>query len=197
MTAIHVSFDMVTNFTPRAPKLFCMNEDYTIPRICVAPDIRSALNAIPWCGQVMEYMRKLNLPVIIHVYYLYGGKQMDNEEVQKYVPDAVYTKEFWLTSVPERVNRIDYEVTDFDVHKVKDVFGKEVWDISNIQLSRCKYQSNIENFIRAFCRKGEEKVLRSLFHKYTYRTVMADMGEEFYDMYCKAKEEVTDIEEER
>lgn len=200
MTAIHVSFDTVTNFTPRIPKSFCTNEDYTIPRICVAPNIRSALNSIPQCGQVMEYMRKLNLPVIIHVYYLYGGKQVDNKDVQKHVPDAGYTKEFWLTSVPDRVNRIDYEVTDFDVCKAKNVFGEEVWDVSNVQLSRHRYQSNIENFIHSFCREGEEEALRSLFHKYTYRTVMADMGEEFFDMYCKAKEDTErklDHEEER
>lgn len=179
MTAIHVSFDTVTKFTPRVPKWFCTNEDCTIPRICVVPDIRSALNAIPQCGQVMEYMRNLNLPVIIHVYYLYGGKQMDNKEVQKYVPDAGYTKEFWVTSVPDRVNRIDYEVTDFDVQKTKNAFGEEVWDVSNVQLSRCKYQSNIENFIRAFAQTTKKEPLRKLFTEYSYRTVMSNMGEEF------------------
>lgn len=67
---LHASFDEVEKFTPRIPKQRCPNEDDTIARICVAPTIRDTLAAIPQSGEVIHYMKILNLPVIIHAYYI-------------------------------------------------------------------------------------------------------------------------------
>ena len=40
---VHVSFDEVERFVPRVPKQICPDEDNTTPRICVAPNILSAI----------------------------------------------------------------------------------------------------------------------------------------------------------
>lgn len=176
MQAVHVSFDQIEKFIPRVPGSRCPNEDNTIPRICVAPDIRSALNAIPQCGQVLEYMRKLGLPVIIHAYYLYGGKRIDNKGVQKYVPDAAITKEFWLVTPPEGVRRVDYVVNDFSTLKDKDPFGHEIWHIFGVRLKRCRFQSNINNLVSNF--SCNERKVREICMENSYRTVMSNIGEE-------------------
>lgn len=99
MKGIHVSFDIVDEFIPRVPRQRCPGEDETVPRICVAEDILNAVNAVPQAGLVMENMRSLGLPVVIHAYYL-TGEGMGKEEVQNYVPDAKLTGEFWLTENP-------------------------------------------------------------------------------------------------
>ena len=56
MKGIHVSFDIVDEFTPRVPRQRCPGEDETVPRICVAEDILNAVNAVPQAGLVMENM---------------------------------------------------------------------------------------------------------------------------------------------
>ena len=72
MKGIHVSFDIVDEFIPRVPRQRCPGEDETVPRICVAEDILNAVNAVPQAGLVMENMKSLGLPVVIHAYYLTG-----------------------------------------------------------------------------------------------------------------------------
>lgn len=78
---VHVSFDLVDEFIPRVPKQRCEGENNTIKRICVAPSIIEALNAIPQAGLVVRNMKSLGLPVIIHCYYLKADKVMSNDEV--------------------------------------------------------------------------------------------------------------------
>lgn len=99
INGIHISFDIVDEFTPRVPRQRCPGEDETVPRICVAEDILNAVNAVPQAGLVMENMKSLGLPVVIHAYYL-TGEGMGKEKVQNYVPDAKLTGEFWLTEKP-------------------------------------------------------------------------------------------------
>ena len=47
INGIHISFDIVDEFTPRVPRQRCPGEDETVPRICVAEDILIAVNSVP------------------------------------------------------------------------------------------------------------------------------------------------------
>ena len=70
---VHCSFDLVDHFEPRVPKNRIegkKSEDGTIARICVASDIRNAINAIPGGGQTVQLMQQMGMPIIIHAYYL-------------------------------------------------------------------------------------------------------------------------------
>ena len=81
INGIHISFDIVDEFIPRVPRQRCPGEDETVPRICVAEDILNAVNAVPQAGLVMENMKNIGLPVVIHAYYLTGegmGKSTEN-----------------------------------------------------------------------------------------------------------------------
>lgn len=67
---VHVSFDEVERFVPRVPKQICPDEDNTTPRICVAPNISSAIQAMPQGGTVAYNMARIGVPVVIHAYYI-------------------------------------------------------------------------------------------------------------------------------
>lgn len=60
---VHVSFDEVERFVPRVPKQICPDEDNTTPRICVAPNILSAIQAMPQGGTVAYNMARVGVPV--------------------------------------------------------------------------------------------------------------------------------------
>lgn len=178
INGIHVSFDIVDEFIPRVPRQRCPGEDGTIPRICVTEDILNAVNAVPQAGLVMENMKNLGLPVIIHAYYL-TGKGMEKEEVQKYVPDAKMTGEFWLTEKPESVRRVDYEIVDFTTETVKDPFGHDLTAVVTISFSECEYQDNVENFLHSFEDASKDRMERSrrIFEENSFRTVMSNIGD--------------------
>ena len=84
---VHVSFDLVDEFIPRVPKQRCEGENNTIKRICVAPSIIEALNAIPQAGFVVRNMKSLGLPCLIGA----GGAVPADRHA------AVSTKYFWLS----------------------------------------------------------------------------------------------------
>lgn len=69
---VHVSFDEVERFVPRVPKQICPDEDNTTPRICVAPNILSAIQAMPQGGTVAYNMARLSGKS--------GGKSMGRRE---------------------------------------------------------------------------------------------------------------------
>lgn len=178
---IHVSFDLVDEFIPRVPKHRCEGENNTIKRICVAPSIIEALNAIPQAWLVVRNMKSLGLPVIIHCYYLKADKVMSNDEVQKYVPDAEFTREMWILEKPKAVNRIDYEITDCIVKQGVDVFGNEQFEVRLPEIERIKHQSNIDNFFKVFCHNPNERKMRGIFEKQSYRKVLATFDDEIIE----------------
>lgn len=178
---IHVSFDLVDEFIPRVPKHRCEGENNTIKRICVAPSIIEALNAIPQAGLVVRNMKSLGLPVIIHCYYLKADKVMSNDEVQKYVPDAEFTREMWILEKPKAVNRIDYEITDCIVKQGVDVFGNEQFEVRLPEIERIKHQSNIDNFFKVFYHNPNERKMRGIFEKQSYRKVLATFDDEIIE----------------
>lgn len=179
MKGVHVSFDIVEEFIPRVPRQRCPGEDMSIPRICVADTILDAINAIPQAGLVMKIMKDLNLPVVVHAYYL-AGNGIGNDEVQKYVPDAKPTGEFWITEKPQKVQRVDYQVTDFSTKEVIDPFGHNLTVILDVNLRRCRFQNNTENFLHSFGKISEkrEKRILKIFEENSFRTVIASVGNE-------------------
>ena len=70
---VHVSFDLVDEFIPRIPSQRIegtYNEEAKTKRICVSGDIHKAVRAIPQFAQVLNYMKALGLPLLIHAYYM-------------------------------------------------------------------------------------------------------------------------------
>ena len=106
---IHVSFDEVEQFIPRIPEQICPGEDNTTPRICAAPSVIKALQAIPQAGEVIYYMWRIGVPIIIHAYYLESPSVLTPDQIADKVPDALATGETWITEIPESVRRFDYE----------------------------------------------------------------------------------------
>lgn len=178
---VHVSFDLVKEFTPRVPQQRCPNENDTIKRICVAPDVLSAMQSIPQCGNVMCIMRELGLPIIVHAYYLKSGNVMQNDKVLEHVPDAETTGEMWILDKPESVYRVDYEITDFLAPKRKDMYGTEQHFVFAIDKKRCKFQSNIDNFFGSYDFGSKETKLKEMFEQYSFRTVFSNIGEEMVE----------------
>ena len=107
---VHVSFDIVDEFIPRVPENRCEGEDDTVKRICVAPDIFHAINAMPRGGESMWKMHELGIPLFFHAYYLEAESEdiIRNEKLFTLIPDAIFTKEAWIIGKPKAVRRIDY-----------------------------------------------------------------------------------------
>lgn len=183
MHLIHVSFDQISEFVPRIPNNRCPGEDAAIPRICVAPTIVDALNAIPCAGYVLNYMRELDLPIILHAYYLESSHVLSNDKVQKFVPDAVATRELWVLDKPEKVRRIDYELTGFIADPFTDQFGNAAFHISGVSLKKCPFSSNTENLLDRYSIVSNRNKLRNMFRENTYRASMANIGKELVEVY--------------
>lgn len=86
---VHVSFDEVERFVPRVPKQICPDEDNTTPRICVAPNILSAIQAMPQGGTVAYNMARIGVPVVIHAYYIESDAILMPEQIADKVPLVV------------------------------------------------------------------------------------------------------------
>lgn len=145
---IHVSFDIVDEFVPRVPDSRNSHEDNTIPRICVSDSVLQALWAIPLSGNIMEGMRELGLPVVVHAYYLSGKTFCPTIEQ---VPDREMTGERWLLERPEKVFRRDYKIESFWTREIRDNETNISWRIpGGFHLKPCKYQDNWTNLAKRF-----------------------------------------------
>lgn len=173
---VHVSFDIVDHFTPRIPKQRCPEEDATISRICVAENLTMAINALPQAGDVICAMKELKLPIIIHAYYI-KGEGMNNEEVRKYVPDAEFSGEYWITSAPSSVLRIDYEITGFETKVIQDRFGHDLIILWEIHTKRCKFQDNINNFLKMYGKNGDFSDVIRRYYKSAEGILITDLAE--------------------
>lgn len=74
---VHVSFDEVERFVPRVPKQICPDEDNTTPRICVAPNILSAIQAMPQGGTVAYNMARKGAYNSISFKFMHDGREID------------------------------------------------------------------------------------------------------------------------
>lgn len=176
-TMVHVSFDTVDKFIPRVPRQRCINEDSITPRICVAPDLTSALQAIPQAGEVIYNMKRLGVPVIVHAYYLECDSILNANEIN--VPDACVTGEMWLTDTPSKVYRCDYELTDSYTVLRKDKCGTEGRLLLGARYKRVRFQNNWENLAYHVCQtnvKAEEFLEK--MPSITFRTFMSNLDDE-------------------
>lgn len=176
---VHVSFDLVENFIPRVPRQICPNEDSTTPRICVAPDKLSALQAIPQAGEVIHTMKVIGIPVIIHAYYLKSGAVLMPEQIADKVPDATATREMWITDIPQSVYRIDYEIVYSYVPKRTDRNGTRERFVIYADFKRVKHQ---ENWINLAYKSAKSDKAAEYFLKnkpdISFRTFMSNMDDE-------------------
>lgn len=171
---IHVSFDEVEQFIPRIPEQICPGEDNTIPRICAAPSVIKALQAIPQAGEVIYYMRRIGVPIIIHAYYLESQSVLTPDQIADKVPDALATGETWITEIPVVVRRFDYEIVNPFIIKKKDGNGTvERFLVGYDSLKRVDYQDNWRNLAR---KMGRGK--RSHKPDLTYRCFMSNLDDD-------------------
>lgn len=104
---------------------------------------------------------------------------MNNEEVRKYVPDAEFSGEYWITSVPSSARRIDYEITGFETKTIQDRFGHDRIVLWGIQTKRCKFQDNVEKFLKMYGKNNEgNEQQKKVFADNTYRIVLSNIYKE-------------------
>lgn len=177
---VHVSFDLVDRFVPRVPVQRSPGEDAETPRICVAPDLISALQAIPQAGETLLNMQRCKLPLIIHAYYLESCNVLSSEEIKTKVGDAEATGEMWIMEEPKNVRRIDYEITDFFSAVKKDCFGTTGRFVVCISTKRVKYQSNWENLANSVSDNpaNAKWFLTNRPKDITFRTFASNLDEE-------------------
>lgn len=167
---VHVSFDEVERFVPRVPKQICPDEDNTTPRICVAPNVLSAIQAMPQGGTVAYNMARIGVPVVIHAYYIESDAILMPEQIADKVPDAVSTGEMWVMAVPAAVRRIDYEIVDPYVPMRIDRNGtRERFLVWYGELKRVRYQDNWRNLSTRTAR-NQKAVEWFMEISQTYRT---------------------------
>lgn len=147
---VHVSFDVVSEFIPRVPQNRISGEDAVTKRICVAPDILSALRALPRAGDTIQTMLTLNMPVVIHAYYLESEHYLYTNEIKDLVPDAEITGEMWILQRPVAVRRVDYEIQNVEITERLDQHDKQFYYLLGGRLKRTKFQDNWENLFLLF-----------------------------------------------
>lgn len=178
---VHVSFDPVLKFKPRIPEQRIEGayaEDNRTKRICVAPTILRALQAIPQSALVLQYMQRLELPLVIHVYYLTGIFYKPSVEE---VPDAPLTQEHWLLQEPESVLRKDYEVMHFSSVEVMDQNHATFDVVTSVHLKPCRFMDNYENLKNRF---GVPQDI-GFPSDVSFRTFLANCGEELLEIAGK------------
>lgn len=96
MILYHVSFDLSHNgiFIPRVPTTLMRKEDNSIPRICFSKTIDGCFTAIPSGRIAYDYPFLL---FEINTDDLNKEDYLDTIQLLKYVPDAKYTDEVWIT----------------------------------------------------------------------------------------------------
>lgn len=142
---VHVSFDEVERFVPRVPKQICPDEDNTTPRICVAPNILSAIQAMPQGGTVAYNMARIGVPVVIHAYYIESDAILMPEQIADKVPDAVATGEMWVMAVPAAVRRYGYEWESMADEQKEKILAEKTVIMSGDSGYACKRYQIIGN----------------------------------------------------
>lgn len=167
----HVSLKTINKkevlFTPRVPVHICEDENQDIPRICVCPTIREALNVTPYKSILVNDMR--NLPdrfVTVYEFNVPDEYLWDNEKVRRYVPDAYLTNEHWIIKpMVAKVNIINikyitlkeyFSYANFFRGLIKDLEyenisleGDKVYNSIFLAKSSLKYAKKIANKIGA------------------------------------------------
>ena len=165
---IHVSFDPVEKFEPKIPQNRAPEEDQTIRRICcirtgkdMKKDIMKALNASPCAGEALNRIASFGFYPVLHVYEMDSQDYLLPDEVQKYVPDAYYSGECWLTKKPVSFIHKCYEVTWFKTKEVSDNFGTEWQAVVALKLEKLKKtETNWERYRKEHPNSVNDKLLQ-------------------------------------
>lgn len=169
-TYVHVSFEVVESFVPRIPQQVIEGkEDSVTKRICAAPDVISALNAVPEAGFAIQGMQILNMPVIVHAYYLSGEFVKPTTEQ---VPDQEQTGEMWLINRPSKVHRVDYRLENILMIKHTDKNHITQPYLVGCKLKRTKFCDNAES-LRFILRNNQST---KLLAQYSFRTIAANIA---------------------
>lgn len=100
MILYHVSADLdaprIKTFEPRIPRYRAYQENDSIPRICFAPDVESCFTALPE-DTILDINRQQRFVLYRLRCDPHDPNLLNFETVVKYVPDALYTREYWYT----------------------------------------------------------------------------------------------------
>lgn len=171
---IHVSFDPVEAFVPRVPSQRIegeMEEDSVTKRICASSTILGALRGIPSGGEVLHQMQRLEIPLLIHAYYMEGKYIVPTEQQ---VPDRFVTDEVWFLRTPEKIRRVDYLVTDLELFSLDGV-DKSLQFVLNASVKRCPYGDNKKNLCELFQKKHPQNI-----EEFSFREIMLSAGNDLF-----------------
>lgn len=173
---IHVSFDVVEKFVPRIPikDARLPGEDDETPRICVAPSILCCLKGMPSADTIIDNLLKAKLPVIIHAYYLSSDSIMSNAEILRKVPDAYLTHESWILKEPDKVRRIDYQLTD-PCEVQRTLAWCEHLKYGTCGLKRIPYTDNFDVLYKAAGIDPNTDGAKRIRQKYQFARIAKDM----------------------
>ena len=194
---IHCSWDILEpdSLAPRVPKTRIdgpnAKEDDRIPRICVSDTVERALKAMPGTGRIIDIMKKYQIPVIIHAYYLEQDHKAIRRPRKTEVPDVELTHECWMMKPPIHVRRKDYLIeqsvvlTDVDINETESDF------LIGCVLKPVKFQSNFQNFLDSLplTKYVGAPDVKDLKKAASFRTFMLNMDEELYQMVTDAQTE--------
>ena len=155
-------------FELRIPKNRAPGEDQTIRRICcirtgkdIEKDIMKALNASPCAGEALNRIASFGFYPVLHVYEMDSQDYLLPDEVQKYVPDAYYSGECWLTKKPISFIHKCYEVTWFKTKEVSDSFGTEWQAVVALKLEKLKKtETNWERYRKEHPNSVNDKLIQ-------------------------------------
>ena len=173
---VHISFDPVESFVPRVPSNRIegeLEEDSITERICASSTILGALRGVPQGGDVLFQMKRLGIPIIIHAYYLEGEHIVPTEQQ---VPDRCVTDEVWFLKAPEKVRRVDYQITDFELLPVEGAERSFLF-VLNASIKRCPYGDNKKNLCELL-----QRDMPKIIDDFSFREIMLNIGKDLFSL---------------
>lgn len=149
MRFYHLSEDIyndILEFNPRVPKSILSGEDDKINRVCIAREIKDCINAISYYDSInflyssVEDNEVLSGSRLIKVYEFEinedDGLLKDSFEISRYVPDAIFNREYWYMGslIPVSsyiINIVDY-ICDYELSVNCTNVKYELVDIKDI-----------------------------------------------------------------
>lgn len=150
MKLYHISeniYENIETFNPRIPLSILKEEDSSINRVCIAKSIQDCLSAINYHISVNYMFNELEENEsyvgnrIVRVYEFDINEKDENllnyNQISKYVPDSIQTKEYWylkpLTPVKSYlINIINYDLLDNDSNILTDLEYEVIEDLNII-----------------------------------------------------------------
>ena len=174
---IHVSFDLVDQFEPKIPDTTLDREDKVTPRICTAPTLLDALQAMTHPAMVIRKLKEIGIPPIIHAYYLTSDKICIPTVEQ--LPDVDITGERWIMDRPSKVLRRDYQIVDDEyLPRINLIDGKRSYFLLSCRFIPVHYQDNYQNLWNAVLGMdhSDRKAIHNVERVIPFRTLMQELS---------------------